>query len=273
MKLRVSLKREIVLTLTFKKLYEKYSDYFLSWYFRPSITEYGVPSFIYPEDSVEDSELKNEMIILKNNLNDPKEPTQKEKKEYEEILENAMKRKLSRYPETLHEKYALARYEVLKVIFGGLGWSVLPEYKKKWKIDQELFGNFLNTNGKFCSIFPELEGCGCQFGTIEPQNGIHYLVNPPFQIDYLRWVCVKILEWLKQDSLVSVKFTVVIPVWDPETRKKLKLKDYGPFDELKKLLHSKYVTNHYVSQMKFWDSINNKIQYQKSYIHKITLEK
>ena len=43
--------------------------------------------------------------------------------------------------------------------------------------------------------------------------------------------------------------------------------------ELAKILKSKYVIEHTMTQMKFWDSVKNKIQNQKSYIHKIVLQK
>jgi hypothetical protein len=273
MKLRVSLKREIVLVLTLKKLYEKYGQYFLDYYFRPSIMNYGVPTFIYPSKKFENLELEKEMKKLEKDLLNPDNPSAQEKEDYEEILKKALKRKNLRKPETLHERYALLRYEILQVVFGGLGWSVLPEEKKKWKIDQEMFGAYFNTNLPFCSLFPELEGTGEQFATIVPKPGIHYLINPPFEKYYIKWTCERILEWLSEAGLTDLHFTIIIPVWDEESRKQLKLKPQPPAPELSKLLQSKYIKTHTMTKMKVWDSVDDKVQNQQSYIHKIVIVK
>jgi hypothetical protein len=272
MKLRVSYNREVLLVLTYKNLVDKYGMEFIDYYFRPSITEYGVPTFLYNDPKRVNREIEDVFDQLRIQLIDPPIPTTEQKRIYETSIETALDSGIKE-PETLHQRYALARYQIFNVVFGGLGWSVLPEYKKKWGIDQELFGNYINTNGKFCSIFPELEGCGCQFGTFEPKSDMHYLVNPPFQTQYIKWTCTRLMEWLKDKSLKNIKFTVIIPVWDEESRKKLKLKPYGPLKELTMLLKSKYVTFHSMTQMKFWDAVNKKVQHQKSYIHKIVLEK
>jgi hypothetical protein len=273
MKLRVSLKREIVLVLTLKRLYETYGQYFLDYYFRPSIMNYGVPTFIYPSKKFENLMLDEKMKKLSQRLVNPDTPSAQEKQEYEEILENALKRKFLRKPENLHEQYALVRYEILQVVFGGLGWSVLPEEKKKWKIDQEMFGAYFNTNLPFCSLFPELEGTGEQFGTVVPKPNIHYLINPPFEKYYIRWTCERILEWLSEAGLSNLHFTIIIPVWDEESRKKLKLKPQAPMPQLSKLLQSKFVKQHTMTKMKVWDSVSDKVQHQQSYIHKIVIVK
>jgi hypothetical protein len=275
MKLRVSYNREVLLVLTYKNLVDKYGMEFIDYYFRPSITEYGVPTFLYIDPKRVNREIEDVFDKLRMQLIDPPIPTAEQKRIYETLIETALDSGIKE-PETLHQRYALARYQIFNVVFGGLGWSVLPEYKKKWGIDQELFGNYINTNGKFCSIFPELEGRDgvfCQFGTFEPKPDMHYLVNPPFQTQYIKWTCTRLMEWLKDKSLKNVKFTVIIPVWDEESRKKLKLKPYGPLKELTMLLKSKYVTSHTMTQMKFWDAVHKKVQHQKSYIHKIVLEK
>ncbi len=273
MKIRVSFDREVVLVLTLKRLYETYGQYFLDWYFRPSIMNYGVPTFIYDSKKFENLALAEEMKKLSRLLVKP-DPTPSEmKKEYDEILEKALKRKNLRKPETLHQHYALVRYEVLQVVFGGLGWSVLPEEKKKWKIDQEMFGAYFNTNLPFCSLFSELEGTGEQFGTILPKPNIHYLINPPFEKYYIRWTCDRILEWLNDETLKNLHFTIVIPVWDEESRKKLKLKPQPPAPQLSTLLKSKYITQHTMTKMKVWDSVDDKVQHQQSYIHKIVIQK
>lgn len=275
--MRVSLNREILLTETFSKLFEKYGNDFLDWYFRPSITEYGIPNFVYFQKRFDEKrfkEIENEVFSLKQFLINPPKASSKQKSDYYEILETALLRKGIRKPETLHQEYALVRYEVLKVILGGLGWSVLPEYKKKWKITHEMFGAYFNTNSSFSSIFPELEGNGTQFGTIEPKRGNIYLVNPPFEKYYIKWTCERLQEWISDESLKDITFIVIIPVWDLESRKKLRLKlEYGDIPELSKILKSKYVKEHTMTQMKFWDSVENKIQHQKSYIHKIIIEK
>ena len=64
---------------------------------------------------------------------------------------------------------------------------------------------------------------------------------------------------------------MIVPVWDPESRKELKLKPYGPLQELTDLLESEFVINHTMTQMKFWDGSKQKVQKQKSYIHMIQL--
>jgi hypothetical protein len=56
--MRVSLNREIVLTETFSKLFEKYGNDFLDWYFRPSITEYGIPTFVYSQKRFDEKRFK-----------------------------------------------------------------------------------------------------------------------------------------------------------------------------------------------------------------------
>ena len=94
MKLRVSLKREIVLVLTLKRLHETYGQYFLDYYFRPSIMNYGVPTFIYPSKKFENLMLEEEMKKLSQRLVNPDTPSAQEKQEYEEILKNALKRKI-----------------------------------------------------------------------------------------------------------------------------------------------------------------------------------
>jgi hypothetical protein len=276
-KLRVSFAREVKLVLTLKELYEEYGSYFLDWYFRPSILNYGIPKFIYENKKFENLGIEQKMKELSIFLIKPDTPSRQEMEKYDEILKNALKRKLFKDPETLHEKYALARYEVLRVVFGGLGWSILPEYKKKWKIDQELFGSFFNTNVPFCSLFPELEGNGEQFGTVSRKffkPGNTYLVNPPFEKFYILWTCERLQEWLDDVKIKDVEFVVIIPVWDAESRKKLHLKvDYGDIPQLTEITKSKFVKSHSMTQMKFWDSTKNKIQHQKSFIHKIVLVK
>lgn len=297
-KMRVTLKREILWVTTFHRLYEEYGQMFLDWYFRPNITEYGIPTFVSFNPSVKESNrfdslskgletetfraFEFEMKELQRKLENEggyKSVPLEDLQLYFTILKNALeKTKVKVKPGK--EQYALARYEVLKVLDNGVTWSVLPEYKKRWKIDQELFGAFYNTSGKFCSLFPELEGCGCQFGTFNPlakgsKRSKHYLVNPPFEKYYIKWACKKVLEWLQslqsQKPKKKVKFTVIVPVWDPESRKELKLKPYGPLQELTDLLESEFVINHTMTQMKFWDGSKQKVQKQKSYIHMIQL--
>lgn len=282
--MRVTLKREILWVTTFHKIIEKYGQSFIDWYFRPSITEYGIPEFIsFGLKRFRNETFEMEMKELQTKLKskDRKIISEEDKLLYDHILETALQKSKTK-PKTLYEEYALARYEVLKILDNGVTWSVLPEYKRKWKIDQELFGAFFNTSGKFCSLFPELEGCGCQFGTFKPRSkgskGLkHYLVNPPFEKYYIIWACEKVLEWLRSEgsegSNRRFKFTLIVPVWDEESRKILKLKPYGPLKALTDVLHSEYVVERSMTQMKFWDGAKKKVQHQKSYIHKIVLEK
>lgn len=272
--MKVTYKREIFLALSFKKLVEKYGKAFDAHYFSPSVMDYGIPDIVYKSTRSYNQNIQDELEELKLVLKNPPEPSEADEAEYFNILLKATTQYNIKQPASLQELYALGRYEVLGILENGVFWSVLPNLKKKWGITQELFGNYFNTNTKFCSLFSELEGCGCQFGNFTPRSKGVYLVNPPFEKRYINWTCERLLLWLNDKVLKNVKFYVIIPVWDKPSREKLKLSlDYGDVPILTELLNSPYVIKHTMSKMKFYDFVNKKEVPQQSYIHLIVLEK
>jgi hypothetical protein len=271
--MKVEYNREIYFTLSIKKLVEKYGRNFDSHYFAPSVMNYGIPDIVYKDSRFYYPEIQKDLDLLKEELKNPPIPSESDELEYFNILLKATSYKLKQ-PSTLHELYALARYEVLGTLENGVFWSVLPSLKKKWRITQELFGNYYNTNTKFCSLFSELEGCGCQFGNFVPKSNNVYLVNPPFEERYFIWTCEKVLEWLNDEKIKNVKFYVIISAWDNPTRKKLNLDiKYKDVPQITELINSPYVIEHNTTKMKFFDFLNKREVPQKSYIHTIVLQK
>lgn len=275
--MKVTYKRELCLTLSLKKLIEKYGKAFDAHYFSPSVMDYGIPDIVYKSSRSYNQNIQDELETLKIKLQNPPTPSEEEELEYFNILLKATTQYNLKQPSSLHELYALGRYEALGILENGIFWSVLPSLKRKWGIMQELFGNYFNTNTKFCSLFSELEGCGCQFGNFTPQPNSVYLINPPFEKRYINWTCERVLQWLNEDKnkvLKNVKFYIIIPVWDKPSRKKLKLSlDYGDVPLLTELLNSPYLVEHNMSKMKFYDFVNKKEVPQQSYIHLIVLYK
>ena len=278
--MKVTYNREIHLTLSFKKLVEKYGKNFDSHYFAPSITDYGIPDIVYKDSRFYYPEIQKDLDLLKEELKNPPTPSEADELEYFNLLLKATTsgdRGSIKQPSTLQELYALGRYEVLGILENGVFWSVLPSLKKKWGITQELFGNYFNTNNKFCSLFSELEGCGCQFGNFNSKNfkaNSVYLVNPPFEKRYITWTCERLLLWLSDKKIKNVKFYIIIPVWDKPSREKLKLSvEYGDVPQITELINSPYVIEHTTTKMKFYDFVNKREVPQKSYIHTIVLKK
>jgi hypothetical protein len=272
--MKVTYNREIHFTLSIKKLVEKYGKAFDAHYFAPSVTEYGIPDIVYKNSKSYNQNIQDELDELKITLENPPEPSEAEELEYFNLLLKATTEYNVKQPSTLHELYALGRYEVLGTLENGVFWSVLPRLKKSWGITQELFGNYFNTNTKFCSLFSELEGYGCQFGNFVPTYGGVYLVNPPFEKRYITWTCERLLLWLSDKKIKNVKFYVIIPVWDKPSREKLKLSvEYGDVPLLTEVLNSPYLIEHNMTKMKFYDFVNKKEVPQQSYIHTITFSK
>lgn len=146
----------------------------------------------------------------------------------------------------------------------------------------ELFGSPLNThNPDYCSPF-EIEkkfGSLGSFFDFEPSEkhityGTLMLCNPPFDETIMSKMADKIISLVKKYPSMGVLIT--IPVWDPETQKKLKLKNYGkPFVCLTKLKSSGLITGHEVldkNGYKYYDYYNHKYS-PVCYTHLITMGK
>lgn len=132
----------------------------------------------------------------------------------------------------------------------------------------ELFGSPLNTHNKlYCSPF-EIEK---QFGSLgsffefEPDiehitSGKIMLCNPPFDEIVMENMANKLIKLAKKYPQMGILIT--IPVWDPETQKKLNIKNYNkPFICLKKLIDSGLITQHETLDRftyKYFDYYNNK---------------
>jgi hypothetical protein len=275
--MKISYNREVHLTLSLKKLVEKYGGNFDSHYFAPSIMDYGIPDIVYKDSRFYYPEIQKDLDLLKEELKNPPTPSEADELEYFNILLKATTAYNIKQPSTLHELYALGRYEALGILDNKVLLSTSPNLKKKWGITQELFGNYFITNTKFCSLFSELEGCGCQFGTMNSKNlkpGKIYLVNPPFEKRYLMWTCERVLLWLENKKIKNVKFYVIVPVWDVFSRKKLNLDLlYGDVPQITQLINSPYVIEHTTTIMKFYDFVDKKEYPQTSYIHTIVLKK
>jgi hypothetical protein len=176
---------------------------------------------------------------------------------------------------TLYEKFKdipnvkelIYRYDVWGFL-GTISLSVHPEFKKKWKINFELFGAFYNTNTPYCSLFHDLEPNSvgnAMYYTPEKEQIV--LANPPYTEAWIRWLCRSILDkWLDKAT-----FYVVIPIWDCKTRDEKNLKSYNCLYDIVDLIN--HAKEHKVYQnFPFWDGIHQQKHYLKEpYVHVIKI--
>lgn len=108
----------------------------------------------------------------------------------------------------------------------------------------ELFGSPLNTRtDKYCSPFideHELFGSMGSFFNYELVPGV-YMANPPFDNNLMLKMAERLIDQL-DNATDDIFIIVTLPVWDPETQEKIKVKNYKtPFPAFDVLSKSKYL--------------------------------
>lgn len=118
----------------------------------------------------------------------------------------------------------------------------------------ELFGSPLNThNPEYCSPFPlerKFGSLGSFFEYTFHKDGL-YLCNPPFDENVMERMAQRLLDTLDK-TIFRVEVVITIPVWDSESQRKYKLKDYGlPFRGFELLKKSKVLHHTVLDKYKF----------------------
>lgn len=120
----------------------------------------------------------------------------------------------------------------------------------KHRLDyMELFGSPLNTRtDKYCSPFideKEIFGSMGSFFNYDLTPGV-YMANPPFDNNLMLKMAERLVAQLK-NSKGAIYIIITLPVWDPETQEKLKVKNYKtPFPAFDLLSKSEYLLAHEV---------------------------
>ncbi len=133
----------------------------------------------------------------------------------------------------------------------------------------ELFGSPLNTTADYCSPFEFERAFGSsgnffEFDIVASKHNI-LTCNPPFVEDIMRMAAERLVSELDRAAAAGITKTIVItiPVWDPETQRRLRLKDYGmPFAAFDILKGSKYFLEHDVLdkfKYRYYDYYKNKL--------------
>lgn len=187
-----------------------------------------------------------------------------DKEEYlQEVEQSVQKHKklYEKFKDIPHVESLIYRYDTYGFL-NNISLSVHPTLKKKWGINYELFGAFYNTNTSYNSLFPDLEpGSQGNVHFFKPQEGQIILANPPYTVDWIRWMIRKILDEWKGKAV----FYVVIPVWDRPTREKLGLRRYEDFPEIGELISQ--AKEHHVKHIPFYDGINQRTVQLKDPVH------
>jgi Phosphorylated CTD interacting factor 1 WW domain len=105
----------------------------------------------------------------------------------------------------------------------------------------ELFGSPLNTHGPYCSPFEIDKKFGSlgSFFNFEPTKETIYLCNPPFDEIIIRRMSLRLLDFLSRKKRMIIIIT--LPIWDSESQRKLKIRDFGlEFEGFSELKKSKY---------------------------------
>jgi hypothetical protein len=130
--------------------------------------------------------------------------------------------------------------------------AVSPEQIKRWRIEIELFGSLFNTVKPYAGAFSDEPLCLGNFFDLSFEAGRTYLANPPYDETLMERMAKRLVEVLGEVETLTIY--VVIPVWDPEGRKKLNLKPGGKFKAYDLLLKSPYVKASEVRRnMQFYD--------------------
>lgn len=122
--------------------------------------------------------------------------------------------------------------------------SMPPILLERLGIDVECFGTPLNTSlDNFCGPFPDIEtlfgSCG-NFMEFQFESGKRYTFNPPYDPDLMTETTRKMLTMLRETPNVCV--FALFPIWDPETQRRMGLKDYGePFPAFDLIKQSGFV--------------------------------
>ncbi len=127
----------------------------------------------------------------------------------------------------------------------------------------ELFGTPVNTvQPSFCSPFPLEKKFGSlgSFFEYDLEEGKKYLCNPPFDEVIMENMANRLLTQL--ETTANVDIIVIVPVWDPETQKKVGIfctdKEFSAYQILKtcKFVVQETVLDRQMYQ--FWDYYNEK---------------
>jgi hypothetical protein len=121
----------------------------------------------------------------------------------------------------------------------------------------ELFGSPLNTHGSFCSPFDIDKKFGSlgSFFEFVPEKETIYLCNPPFDEIIIYRMALRLLEFLSGKKRIIIIIT--LPIWDSESQRKLKIKDFGlDFKGYRELKNSKFCQETVMldkEQYPYWD--------------------
>lgn len=179
----------------------------------------------------------------------------------------------------------LERYKFYGRLKSGISLSVNNIYeiikdKKLEDISLECFSGSLNSNLKnYCSLFPDIEdkfqSKGSFFNIESPLKYQILILNPPFMIEIMEAMSIKLLELLDENKFSSI---VIIPDW----RSKFELTEdsrfininpintvdrstnpYPPYDPLlkSKYLKKVYVLGNYMFYS-YWENKSRKMSYK-----------
>lgn len=140
----------------------------------------------------------------------------------------------------------------------------------------ELFGSCVNSfSNEFCSLFEfekEFGSLGSFWDYKFHKNGI-YICNPPFNLSVIERMSKKLIADLDNTEF-SVVIIQVLPIWDSESQKFIKAKDFDlEFAGYENLIASKYFREKKFLdkyQYRYWDHCKERYV-SSSHTHLITL--
>jgi hypothetical protein len=209
------------------------------------------------------------------------------KKDYKKILDGIYKK----FPHFKDIDYGIPKEnkEALLVryyLIGALNNASLsvPQRTKlnlrKLGLKHEIFGSFFNTHKllNYCCLFPDLESprCKSDFYSFLPSDSKEvngYLVNPPYDKSHIKASIDKVLEWTS--SKINLRFFVILPVWDNNSRLLYNLPLYSDFPEITNLIDSKNTVFHRIfegPEFPFYDGTKNKLVNLKEPIHVFVIQ-
>jgi hypothetical protein len=265
----LNIDRELEFINGIEYLKKKYGDdEFGKYYWKPQFYKYGFPIIKNPKNEIE-----KDFFQISNYLKNPREHLEKDKKNYEDkideiIIKTKFNLDLDFVDKELLKKNraSIYRYYVVGAL-NNISLSVSPKIKKKMKINFELFGAFYNTNVDYCGLFDDIENNSCNFNTFKLKPNMIILINPPYTDIWIRMSC-KIVENIMRKNLNTIIY-LVIPIWNNSDRKKLGLKIYDNEDlvEIDNLKSSKYLVYHKITNLNFYNGIIKKQVNLKDKIH------
>lgn len=160
----------------------------------------------------------------------------------------------------------LMRYFIIGAI-SNISLSVHPTLKSKWKISHEMYGNQWNTNYPYCSLFnDENSDNRCNAYNYIPNKNDIILCNPPYTTEHIISAINRVLYILNNYS--NITYYIIIPIWDKNTRKKLKYTiEYNDINEINILFKSKYLKQHYTKKLLFYNGFTKKSVKLKDKVH------